>query len=105
MNIEKYPQMMKIDQFRARMEKPKEIYTKELVKFIRRYDFLDEFTIIEERDFDTADYIYYFNNLNGTRDEEISSARKEIYDHMIKFSEKKGIDEFSKNAFIYFERL
>ena len=44
MSIEKYPQMMKIDQFRARMEKPKEIYTKELVKFIRRYDFLDEFT-------------------------------------------------------------
>ena len=26
MSIEKYPQMMKIDQFRARMEKPKEIY-------------------------------------------------------------------------------
>ena len=83
MSIEKYPQgekMLKIDQFRARK------------------------TIIEDRDFDTADYIYYFNNLNGTSDEDISSARKEIYDHMIKFSQKTGIDEFSKCAFIFFER-
>ena len=96
--------MLKIDRFRMRMEKPKEIYTKELSRFIERYDFLDEFTIVEERDFDTADYIYCFSNLNGTSDEAIYSARKEIYDHMIKFSEDNGIDEYCKNAFIFFKR-
>ncbi|MBR5503434.1 MAG: hypothetical protein IKV87_03165 [Methanobrevibacter sp.] len=96
--------MLMIDEFRKEMEKPKEIYTKELERFAERYDFLGEFTIVEERDFDTLDYHYVFNNLNGTSRETIKSARKEIYDHMIKFSEDNGIDEFSENAYISFKR-
>lgn len=96
--------MRKIDRFRMRMEKPKEIYTNELKRFSRKYDFLGDFTIVEERDIDTVDYIYYFNNLNGTSREIINSARDEMYDHMIKFCEDNGIDEFSENAFISFKR-
>ena len=86
-----------------RMEKPKEIYTNELKKFTEKYDFLGDFVIEEERDFDTVDYIYYFNNLNGTSQETLFSVEEEIYDHMIKFSQDNGIDEFSKNAFIFFK--
>ena len=96
--------MLKIDRFRMRMEKPKEIYTEELRKFTEKYDFLGDFVLVEDRDIDTIDYIYYFNNLNGTNDEVLYSTRKEIYNHMIKFSEKAGIDEFSENAFIFFKR-
>ena len=96
--------MRKIDEFRMEMEESKKIYTEELKRFALKYDFLGEFTIVEEPDIDTVDYIYYFNKLNGTSKEILDSARREIYDHMIKFSEKAGIDEFSKNAFIFFKR-
>ena len=107
MNIKKYPQgekMLKIDQFRMEMEKPKEIYTKELIRFSERYDFLGDFTIVEEPDIDTIDFIYYFNNLNGTSDEILDSACDEIYNHMINFSKANGIDEFSENAYIFYDR-
>ena len=96
--------MLKIDEFRMEMEESKKIYTEELKRFALKYDFLGEFTIVEEPDIDTVDYIYYFNKLNGTSKEILDSTRREIYDHMIKFSEKAGIDEFSKNAFIFFKR-
>lgn len=96
--------MLKIDEFRMEMEEPKRIYTAELKRFTAQYDFLGAFTIMEEPDIDTVDYIYYFNNLNGTSKEILDSTRKEIYEHMIKFSEKSGIDEFSKNAYIFYKR-
>ena len=94
--------MQKIDRFRMRMEKPKEIYAEELKRYAEKYDFLGDFTIVEECDIDTVDYIYYFNNLNGTDNETLYSARYDIYNHMIKFCEDNGIDEFSANAFIFF---
>ena len=61
--------MRKIDEFRMEMEKPKEIYTEELKKFIKKYDFLGEVTLIEDPDIDTVDYIYYLNKLNGTAED------------------------------------
>lgn len=96
--------MLKIDEFRREMEKPKEIYTEELKRFAEKYDFLGEMRIVEEPDIDTLDYIYYFNNLNGTSKEIIDSTCDEIYDHMIKFSKANGIDDFSRNAHISIKR-
>ena len=96
--------MLKIDEFRMEMEESKKIYSEELKRFAKRYDFLSEFTIIEEPDIDTIDYIFCFNNLNGTKDEILHSTSNEIYRHMVKFSESKGIDEFSKNAHIFINR-
>ena len=54
--------MLKIDEFRMEMEEAKRIYSEELRRFSKKYDFLDEFTIVEEPDIDTVDYIYHFNN-------------------------------------------
>ena len=96
--------MLKIDEFRKEMEEPKRIYSQELEKFAKRYDFLGNFTIVEEPDIDTVDYIYYFNNLNGTSKEILDLASDEIYDHMVKFSKANGIDEFSENAHIFIKR-
>ena len=107
MSIEKYPQgekMLKIDQFRARMEGPKKIYSEELKRFAKRYDFLSEFTLVEEPDIDTLDYVYYFNNLNGTSKETLKSRLSEIYDHMDKFSQSKGIYEYNENVVIILKR-
>ena len=96
--------MLKIDEFRMEMEESKRIYTEELEKFIQKYDFLCGFTIVEEPDIDTIDYIYCFNNINGTSDEILYSVRDEILGHMVKFCKNNGIDEFSKNASIFFKR-
>ena len=89
--------MRRIDRFRMRMEKAKAIYTEELVKFSKRYDFLCDFTIVEDPDIDTPDYLYYFNSMNGTSDETLDSACDEIYDHMVKFSQNNGIDDFRES--------
>ena len=96
--------MLKIDEFRMEMEESKKIYTEELKRFAQKYDFLGEFTIVEEPDIDTLDYIYYFNSLNGTKDEILKSTSDEIYNHMVKFSKSKGIDDFSRNAHISIKR-
>lgn len=96
--------MLKIDEFRMEMEESKRIYTEELRKFAKKYDFLGDFTIVEEPDIDTLDYIYYFNSLNGTEKEILNSTRDEIYKHMVRFSKSNGIDDFSKNAHIVIKR-
>ena len=96
--------MLKIDEFRMEMEEPKRIYSEELKRFTQRYDFLSEFTLIEDPDIDTLDYVYYFNNLNGTSKEILRSTLSEIYDHMDKFSESKGIDEYCENVTIILNR-
>ncbi|MBQ2961593.1 hypothetical protein [Methanobrevibacter sp.] len=96
--------MLKIDEFRMEMEESKRIYTEELRKFSEKFDFLGDFTIVEEPDIDTVDYIYHFNNLNGTSKEILNSARNEIYKHMVRFSKSNGIDDFSRNAYISFKR-
>lgn len=96
--------MLKIDEFRMEMEESKKIYSEELKRFAKRYDFLSEFTIIEEPDIDTLDYFFCFENLNGTSKDIIKSTRKEIYNHMVNFSKANGIDEFSSNAYIHINR-
>ena len=103
-NKEVRKNMLKIDEFRMEMEEPKKIYSEELKRFTKRYDFLGEFTIIEEPDIDTLDYFFCFNNLNGTSKEIIKAACSEIYKHMVNFSKANGIDEFSSNAYIHIKR-
>ena len=93
--------MRKIDEFRMEMETPKRIYTEELKRFNKIYNFLGDFTLVEDPDIDTVDYIYYFNNPNGIRDKTLESACDELYGHMVKFSKENGIDDFSMNAYIF----
>lgn len=93
--------MRKIDEFRMEMEEPKKIYTEELKRFIKKYDFLGEPILIEDPDIDTVDYIYYLNKLNGTPEDVLDSALNEIYAHMVNFSISNGIDEFSENAYVF----
>ena len=87
-----------------KMEEPKKIYTEELKKFAQKYDFLGDFTIVEDPDIDTVDYIYYFNSLNGTSDEILDSACDEIYNHMVNFSKANGINDFCRIAYIFYKR-
>ena len=94
----------RLEQFKLRMEGAKKIYTEELKRFVKKYEFLGEMTLVEEPDIDTLDYIYYFNKLNGTKKETLDSALLEMYDHMDDFSTANGIEEFCENVIISYNK-
>ena len=93
-----------LDEFKREMEGAKKIYSKEIKEFAKKYDFLGEMTIIEEPDIMTQDYIYSFENLNGTSENILRKTRNEINTHMEEFSKEKGIHEFYLNASVTFDR-
>ena len=83
------------------MEKPKELYTAEIKDFTEKYSCLGKFTILEEPDIDTLDYIFSFEKLNGTTEDELNKILLEIYDHMEEFCQINGIEEFYQNARVW----
>lgn len=91
----------KLDEFKKEMEPAKEIYTKEIKDFAKNYDFLGKMTIKEEPDIDTQDYIFCFENLNGTREDVLDQTLRELYNHMDEFSKANKIEEFAQNASIW----
>lgn len=94
----------RLDLFKDRMEPAKEIYSKELKEFSKNYDFLGNITLTEKPDIDTLDYIFSFENLNGTSEDILDEALCELCKHMDDFSKANGIDEFSRNATILYKR-
>ena len=56
----------RLDLFKKEMEPAKELYTREILNFTKKYDSLGKMTIMEEPDIDTQEYIYSFEKLNGT---------------------------------------
>ena len=91
----------RLDLFKERMEPAKELYTREILDFTRKYDALGEMTLIEEPDIDTQEYIYSFENLNGTSQEELDEIFLEICNHMKHFSKSRGIEGFWQNVRIW----
>jgi type I site-specific restriction-modification system R (restriction) subunit len=90
-----------LDLFRKRMEPAKELYTEEIIDFTKKYDALGKLTIIEEPDIDTQEYIYSFEKLNGTSQEELDRISIEIMNHMEKFSKANGIENFDRAVCIF----
>lgn len=91
----------KLDKFKKRMEPAKELYTREIRNFAKRYDCLGQMTIIEEPDIDTQEYIYSFENLNGTSQDELDEISMEIFDHMEEFSKANGIEKFCRCTYVW----
>ena len=92
-----------LEEFKQEMGPAKEIYAAEIEKFAKKFEFLGELTIHEEPDIDTVDYIYSFENLNGTSEEVLDQTMVELYNHMTIFSKANGISEFSKNTTILYD--
>ncbi|WP_405268028.1 hypothetical protein [Methanobrevibacter sp.] len=90
-----------LDNFKKRMEQAKEIYTREITDFAGKIDALGEMTLIEDPDIDTQNYIYSFENLNGTSQEDLDEILLEIYNHMEEFSKRNGIEEFYRFARVW----
>ena len=93
----------RLDLFKKEMEKPKEIYAREIEDFSKRYPALGKMTIAEEPDIDVQEYIFSFENLDGTSQDELDKIYLEISDHMDEFSKRQGIERFSKWAVIWLQ--
>ena len=91
----------RLSKFQKEMEPAKEIYTKELENFAKKYDSIGEMSLKEVPDIDTMDYIYSFEKLNGTTTDELERILIELYDHMDEFSKANGIKKFNQNATIW----
>ena len=91
----------RLDKFKKEMEPSKELYTREITDFAKRYDVLGKMTLIEEPDIDTQEYIYSFEKVNGTPQDELDKILLEIYDHMEDFSKRNGIERFYRSARIW----
>ena len=83
------------------MEPAEKLYTNEISDFARKYDVLGEMALIEEPDIDTQDYIYRFEKVNGTPQEDVDKIILEISDHMDEFSKNNGIKNFSQHVVIW----
>lgn len=93
------PRFMK---FKREMEPAEKIYTKEIERFSKKFDALGTMELKEVPDIDTLDYVYSFEKLNGTKEEELDEILEKLYSHMENFSKNKGIGEFSRNTIILF---
>ena len=91
----------RLSKFQKEMEPAKEIYTKELENFAKKYDSIGKMELKEEPDIDTMDYIYSFKKMNGATTEELDQIQLELYDHMEEFSKANGITKFYQNARIW----
>lgn len=78
-----------------------ELYTREIIDFTSEIDSLGEMTLIEEPDIDTQQYIYSFDNPNGTSQKELDKILLEIYDHMEEFSKRNNIEGFYNFARVW----
>ena len=83
------------------MEPAEKLYTSEITDFARKYDVLGEMALIEEPDIDTQDYIYQFEKVNGTPQEDVDKIILEISDHMDEFSKNNGSKNFSQHVVIW----
>lgn len=90
-----------LEKFKKEMEPARQLYAREIRDFARRYDALGEMTMSEFPDIDTQDYIFSFEKVNGTSEEELDVIHSEISQHMEEFSRIHGIEKFCQNACIW----
>ena len=91
----------KLDLFSKEMSDAEKMYTKELKSFAKRFNVLGEMKIRKRPDIDTMDYIYSFEKLNGTSQEELDLIHDKLYRHMKEFSKENGIHNFYMHTVIY----
>ena len=92
----------RLERFRKEMEPAKELFSSELTDFAKGYDSLGEMTLTEEPDIDTQEYIFSFENLNGTSKDELERIYLEISNHMRNFSKDSNIENFSQFVRFWF---
>ena len=87
-----------LERFKKEMEPARELYAREIRDFARKYDALGEMSMREFPDIDVQEYIFDFEKVNGTSDDELDKIFDEISIHMEEFCKSHGIEKFSQWA-------
>lgn len=90
-----------LERFKKEMEPARELYTREIRDFTKRYDVLGEMTTKEFPDIDTQEYIFAFEKDDGTSQKELDRILLEISDHMGEFSKIHCIEKFDQFSCIW----
>ena len=90
-----------LERFKKEMEPARELYTREIRSFAKRYDALGEMKTSEFPDIDVQEYIFEFEKANGTSQNELDRILLEISDHMEMFSRVHGIEKFNQFSCIW----
>lgn len=90
----------RLDIFKKEMEPLKELYTREITEFSKKFDALGKMTVSEFPDIDTQEYLYSFEKLNGASQKELDEIFLELSNHMEEFSKVNGIEKFCSCAVI-----
>ena len=90
-----------LERFKKEMEPARQLYALEIRDFAKNFDALGEMTMDEFPDIDTQDYIFSFEKVNETSEEELDTIHDEISNHMKEFSKVHRIEKFCLNARIW----
>lgn len=90
-----------LEKFKREMEPARELYAREIRSFAEQYDELGKMRMREFPDIDVQEYIFDFEKVNGTCDEDLDRIYSEISDHMEEFSRLHGIEKFCRYACIF----
>lgn len=90
-----------LERFKKEMEPARELYTREIRSFAKRYDALGEMKTSEFPDIDVQEYIFEFEKVNGTSQNELDRIHLELHEHMQRFSKSCGIEYFCQWARIW----
>ena len=90
-----------LERFKERMEPARKLYTREIRDFTKKYDALGKMATSEFPDIDVQEYIFEFEKVNGTSQDELDNIHSEIHDHMFEFSKSHGIEYFCQWARIW----
>ena len=91
----------RLELFKKRMENAEKLYTREISNFAEKFDALGEMTLKEIPDIDTQEYVYCFEKVNGTPQDELDNILLEICDHMDEFSKVNNIENFNRAVIIW----
>ncbi len=90
----------RLEKFKSEMEGAKEIYTKELESYAKKFDAIGEMTMREQPDIDTMDFLYSFKRRNSASQEELDAIHRDLYEHMDNFAKANGIHDFCMHSVI-----
>ena len=90
-----------LERFKKEMEPARQLYSREIEDFTKKYPQLGKMSMSEFPDIDVQEYIFEFEKVNGTSEEERDRIYSEISDHMEEFSKLHGIEKFCQWACIF----
>ncbi|MBQ8017632.1 MAG: hypothetical protein IJ258_05935 [Methanobrevibacter sp.] len=90
-----------LERFKKEMEPARQIYAREIMDFAKNFDDLGEMSMREFPDIDVQEYIFDFERVNGTSENELDEIFDEISEHMEEFSRVHGIEKFCQWARIF----